>query len=105
MNKACALCKGACCESIVLDLTRSLTRDQLLWFSLHGTVEMGGVRLEAPCKMLKSGECSVWSSRPNVCRDYKVGGKHCVEAIQKRRSEQADEIIALAREVARTELT
>lgn len=94
MNKACQLCRGACCESMVLP-TSGLAPDQAVWLALHGRmVGKGMVEVEQPCSQLQAGLCAAWSHRPNMCRDYAVGGGSCRATVLRRRPADAQAILA-----------
>ena len=85
----CQSCEGACCETFYLrdiDL-RVPTADVRHWVRLHAiSVENGWIEFPAQCSALDTaGRCSIYEDRPQVCRDYKAGGVHCLEAVRKRR--------------------
>lgn len=83
MNAACELCKGACCESIVVGQPEG---DTGRWLALHGrTAEPGTIELETPCIMLCGGKCSIWKTRPDQCSAYPVGGADCRATVLRRR--------------------
>lgn len=88
----CELCRGACCETIVL-LRGSDSDDVWQWLSFHGKEEDGTVRLPIPCQHLKEGRCSIYETRPNCCREYKVGSDACLKALARR--ENAQDILKL----------
>ena len=93
MPAPCALCRGACCESIVVP---RLPGDVGFWLDLHGT-EVGGTHLElpTPCKALGvCGDCTIHARRPENCRRYEVGGAECRATVLRRRPQQAAEILA-----------
>lgn len=95
MNDACKLCRGACCESIVLPLPPD--PDHAAWLLKHGSGGPwpGTVALECRCRALVDGKCSVYDSRPQVCRDYQPGSDPCRAAVIARRLGKADRILAL----------
>jgi Fe-S-cluster containining protein len=43
----------------------------------------------------QSGKCKTYASRPVACSRFTVGSTMCVTAIQRRRPDQADAIMAL----------
>lgn len=94
MHPACELCKGACCESMKINLSplypKLITFDTLRWIQAHGTVEEGGLRLETRCKHLIGGGCSIYSQRPQICRTYEFGGRYCREAVRDRRNNDSN---------------
>lgn len=94
MNRACELCKGACCESIVASVTPS---DESRWLALHGMrIAPNKVELALPCKMLCAGKCSIWKDRPEKCITYEVGGAACRETVLRRRTNWQEIFDALA---------
>lgn len=93
MKTSCEICRGACCESIVVNLPAT---DEGAWLGLHGE-SIGGQRVEiaAPCRKLTAcGSCSIHASRPDHCRAYVVGGADCRETVRRRRPADAAEIFA-----------
>lgn len=94
MHPACQLCRGACCESIVLhDLPPG---DTSRWLALHGRVlPSGSVEFPAPCRELDTcGLCRIHATRPEPCRTYAVGGVDCRATIIRRRPAHSAEILA-----------
>jgi len=98
VSKACELCKGACCESILLPIDASPTTTEFYdargsVFQLHG---FQYAELPARCPYLsKAGKCMTYSQRPVACSRFVVGSTMCVTAIKRRRPEQAEAIMAL----------
>ena len=89
----CQICRGACCESIVLRLPAT---DAGAWLGLHG-VSIGEhqVEIPAPCRKLSvCGSCSIHATRPDHCRTYVVGGADCRATVARRRPTDAAQIIA-----------
>lgn len=80
MNRACELCKGACCKQI----TFSLKADGLLddYLTTRGTKSEVGYSFNCECPKLKSGKCSIYETRPEVCKRYIVGSPACRNAIK-----------------------
>lgn len=97
MNKACELCKGACCESFTLQLDglKENHPDDYRWLSLHAVQDAGSLRFECPCSKLVKGKCSIYEDRPEVCKRYKVGSVACLKAVATRRAHRQKEIIKL----------
>jgi len=96
MNLACQKCKGACCESMVLDLRKHMTTDVLKWYQYHGDLTAQGVRLHTPCSKLKDGKCGIYEGRPEMCKRFPIGSPSCIASIKAMRNEQdGDEIIQL----------
>jgi len=95
---ACELCKGACCESILLPIDASPTTTE--FYDARGSVfEIFGqtmAELPARCPYLsKAGKCMTYSQRPVACSRFAVGSTMCVTAIKRRRPDQAEAIMAL----------
>ena len=90
---ACQICRGACCESIVLRLPAT---DAGTWLGLHGvSVAERQVEIPAPCRKLSAcGACSIHATRPDHCRTYVVGGADCRATVARRRPADAVEIFA-----------
>lgn len=96
IHPACALCKGACCESFAMQPRSMGWPDHVCqWMEYHGKVTEIGVEFEQPCSKLKSGLCSVYETRPKMCQDFKVGSTGCLHAVATRRTSQEAEIKAL----------
>lgn len=94
MNPACKLCRGACCESLMIPLPAD--EGAAMWLSLHGRPGFPGtVRLECACRKLRDGKCTIHDSRPSVCVDYPVGGESCRATVRLRRPGMAAEILEL----------
>ena len=90
----CELCKGACCESIVIPL-KFEEADAQRWLGFHGTEQENGIRLDCKCSKLRHGRCTIYDSRPDVCRVFEVGSPNCREAVKTRRQYKADKIFKL----------
>lgn len=89
MGLSCSLCKGACCEEMLLPRGPA-DDDASRWFALHGTpvIREGTpfLRFELRCTMLSpGGTCSVYEQRPEVCRTFELGGPECRDAVARRR--------------------
>lgn len=114
MHPACQLCRGACCESLVLNLPPT---DSGSWLALHGlpvnppedgvhrtnpgpaAAGNGGLGLyeiEARCSKLSScGRCTIHATRPEHCKTYAVGGADCRATVARRRPRHASAILAI----------
>jgi Fe-S-cluster containining protein len=93
MNTACEICKGACCESIIVKAPEG---DEGRWLTLHGqALGFGRVQLETPCAKLCGGKCSIWKDRPLLCQAYPVGGDNCRETVKRRRANWAEIFAAM----------
>ncbi len=96
--QACAECKGACCEQLHVPISRG--REEEYGRARGVVVRLSGqlaVRLEQQCAQLDQGRCSIYASRPVICREYAVGGMGCLDAVRERRPEQAERLTRLAK--------
>jgi Fe-S-cluster containining protein len=98
MNKACEICRGACCESFTLNLSGLEDKfpDVYKWLGYHATKTNGvfeGLRFDCACSKLKNGKCSVYDDRPDVCKEFKVGSVQCLASIATYRHHQQKEIL------------
>jgi hypothetical protein len=93
MRTPCEICGGSCCKSIFLP--KSLWKaDVANWVSLHGESEESRIRLDTPCSALKDGRCSIYETRPDVCRVAKVGDEQCLKAVRLFNPEKMNEVKA-----------
>jgi hypothetical protein len=96
--EACKLCRGACCESVMLLIDRNpLTAE---FYCARGEVFAinGNPVAELPCRcphLSNSGKCKTYASRPVACIRFEAGSTMCLAAIERRRPDQAEAIIAL----------
>ena len=68
-NRNCGDCCD-CCKQIRIH-TDQMSEDIKRWIELHGLcVEGDYVRVDVPCSKLLNSKCSIYETRPNVCRDY-----------------------------------
>ena len=81
MHPACEECGGACCKGMILDLRKGMNGDEKRWLGLHGYDENGRVKFDQPCLKLEDGKCSIYETRPGICRTMKVGSRECLYAI------------------------
>lgn len=94
MNRACEICKGACCESIVFKVPET---DEGRWLGMHATPTTGGKHeINVKCNALCGGKCSVWNSRPAVCVNFEVGGDACIDTLMRRRPNWQEIVKAMA---------
>ena len=88
----CQECRGACCEVFEVPLIdlRPQSEDAFQWIMHHGrTVYDDTFRLQFECrctKLSEQGRCSIYASRPQVCRDMSVGGAECLDYVRHRRT-------------------
>ena len=92
MASPCDLCRGACCEGIILPVKVN-EPDVKRWLSYHGEDVGRGWLFPCKCSKLKNGKCKIYSTRPNVCREFDVGSPGCLEAIELRRPHKKEAII------------
>lgn len=104
MHPACDLCRGACCETLVLPLPRSATKGERKWLELRGRREeiakSDVVRVPCRCLVLSSttGRCMIYDDRPQPCRDFPVGGEQCRAAVASLRPESKQAILSRMRD-------
>ncbi len=94
MHPACQLCRGACCESLVLNLPPT---DSGTWLAYHAR-PLGGAlhEIESRCtKLAACGRCTIHATRPEHCRTYPVGGPDCRATVSRRRAVISEQIISL----------
>ncbi|BBB90495.1 MAG TPA: YkgJ family cysteine cluster protein [Methylomusa anaerophila] len=78
--EACKNCNDkACCKNFLVPLTpperlRLKTYDKYLWEEGPDAFAILAKKENMECYYLTSQGCSIWSSRPNACREYS-----CVE--------------------------
>ena len=92
----CAVCRGACCESITLSVT--MPTDDLMRFvelRTKPTTQNGQImrNFEVPCSALIEGRCGIYPNRPQVCRDFAPGGPGCLATVRARRTREQYEAI------------
>jgi len=81
----CAICQGACCESLVFPSSSYKPEKEFLRYRGR-ELENGMFEVESRCpKLKKCGSCGVYEIRPEVCKDYKVGGQNCIDTVMRRR--------------------
>jgi Fe-S-cluster containining protein len=98
VSKACELCKGACCESILLPIDRSPMTQEFYRARAEVVEIYGNTFTEIPhrCPHLSnSGRCKTYANRPVACSRFAVGSTMCLTAIERRRPDQAEAIKAL----------
>lgn len=91
----CAICKGACCESITLKV--QMPTDDLQRFVELRTKPIGQDRnFECRCLALIDGRCGIYPHRPQVCRDFEIGGYNCLTTVHARRNKEQYQLIKSA---------
>ena len=94
VHPACALCRGGCCEVIPVPIDLGqMTNDSRRHLRMRGQMLNGVVFLNCSCSNLAEGRCGIYDTRPQVCREFEVGGADCRTAIKLRRPEQAASIL------------
>jgi Fe-S-cluster containining protein len=100
MHPACEVCRGACCESLLVPVLRAPST--LAFYATRGDVftVLGQphdiCELPTPCRHLDScGACSIYESRPSACHTFEVGSRECRLTVKRRRATKADKILAL----------
>ena len=80
-DNPCIPCGGACCKSIIVNLTIQ-PGDDVEWMNARGTFEAPGRwRVETRCRHLTdAGLCGIYETRPISCKVYEVGGRDCLAA-------------------------
>lgn len=98
MKDPCQICRGACCEEFSLPLIGITAEDDASkWFMLHGREAGAQLRFECKCtKLTDLGRCSIYETRPEICRRFEVGGEACLDVILRRRSLQQQALIRAA---------
>jgi len=93
MNAACAICHGACCESIVVPIPSD---DAGMWLRYHAThIGPGLFEFATPCHKLCAGRCTIHETRPENCKAYEVGGVACRSTVLRRRTNHAEIFAAM----------
>jgi Fe-S-cluster containining protein len=94
-HNPCLMCKGACCEYMVLDVTH-MSASGIEWAILHGREYTGFaydpkktiVEIDQQCRWLTmGGKCRNYEERPQVCRAFKPGNPLCIEAVKRQREQ------------------
>ena len=81
----CHLCSALCCRYFALELDTPEDQedfDAIRWYLLHGRSWVwvdGGewyLQVDEPCRFLgPQNECTIYDSRPQICRDYGLPDK------------------------------
>lgn len=85
----CAICRGACCESVTLGFDMdALPLDTRRWVLLHVEGVNGQqMTFPSPCKELTAeGRCGIYDDRPTLCQVFAVGGPECLTTVKVRRT-------------------
>ncbi len=82
----CEKCRGGCCREFAVPFTGVKT-DEDQWIAHHGTLRDGWIYFECPCRKLSpEGRCSIYATRPDICKRYPPGGPDCLETVRRRRT-------------------
>lgn len=92
MSEACKLCRGACCESLLFPINGDIPSHVEFYDIRARLLASNGkpthAEVEARCpKLLKSGKCSCYATRPQECQTFAVGSLECRFAVKYRRPE------------------
>lgn len=73
----CQTCGGRCCAGWTIDVLPGL--DEVPDRMVKEDRLLGPVMRErnGACIALRDGRCSIYESRPKVCRDFEAGGDAC----------------------------
>lgn len=87
----CGVCRGACCESITLDVQFG-TDDLQRFLELRTKPVLVDGRYQrnfnVPCSALMDGRCGIYPHRPQVCRDFAPGAPACLATVRARRTRE-----------------
>ncbi len=98
MKPDCMVCRGACCETIVMPGPLAAFFDPE-WRRVRGRelppFEQPSWEIHRSCpELTPEGLCGIHETKPRVCREYEPGSQACLSAIERRRTrEQAREIL------------
>ncbi len=80
MNRACELCKGACCKLISFPASNNVHLND--YFTKRGQKTELGFSLECTCPHLTDGKCGIQENKPLICQTYEVGSAACRNAVK-----------------------
>lgn len=75
-------CEGCslCCRYVALEIDKPTTKsdmDQIRWYLIHKNVwvfvdndNTWNIQFNTPCEKLDKHLCSIYETRPQICRDY-----------------------------------
>ena len=96
-DSPCAICKGACCESLLFPYGLETNDDELEFLKARGRIIGPFIEVETRCPHLAScGSCGIYATRPRVCREYAIGSHLCLSTIAARRPGEWGERIKAA---------
>lgn len=81
-DPSCDSCGGKCCAGWSIDVEVGFD-DGVPGYMVKEDRLLGTVMRErnGACIALKSGRCSIYENRPDVCRGFKRGGKDCLDRV------------------------
>lgn len=79
----CDKCDGACCRMVTIKVG-AMSEDQARWAAMRGEVKGEHWVLPVRCVALNNftGKCTIYEDRPDVCREFEMGGTLCKAAIK-----------------------
>ena len=86
LKHPCFECRGACCESIIIDFGPSLSEEGKEYMNVRAEVERldgnkTGYRVRNQCPKLVNGLCSIHETKPKICKDGAIGSQWCLNAV------------------------
>jgi len=85
----CLVCRGACCEDLVIP-EQGMSGADIEFFEVRsGTALTGGAGFIFPLRcpeLSDEGRCSIHSDRPMLCAVYPAGGEACLSTLNRRRT-------------------
>jgi Fe-S-cluster containining protein len=76
MAISCEKCNGACCQGILCGIIGEGTSEL---FELRGLRVIDRYVYTPPCRYLNpEGHCSMYSMRPQACKDFEPGCEMCL---------------------------
>jgi len=82
LNEACRICRGACCRFVMFPIT--VSENDKEWLEFHnGIKQTDMIEISIPCRHLTDGKCSIYKTRPNICRKAEPGDSVCIRSIKK----------------------
>ena len=80
-ERDCSNCAGACCRYVKIFVGHNHSADHVRWMETRGSLVDGFWHIRSECEHLTPcGKCGIYETRPEVCRDFEVGGVHCLDA-------------------------
>jgi len=81
---------GACCRYVSFPVDPD--RDVKMWMETRGVVKDGWWTMKCACKYLKKGRCSIYATRPDVCKNYPPGSEPCLKVAKLWRKDNSAKI-------------